>query len=347
MNVPKVARHGEHVKPHYAPAEGHTDGRAGTSTGETRPDGELSGIVKRYAKGARANDVAITLNWIKRTYAEAIEYTGSPQGLRGMVMLWGLFGAGIGFGFGIWRLFVDFYSRPNNVLDVIALIFPPLLLWFGIYMLLRATRLELFRPEDEPTLFDRKNRKVYRVFRETQPGIKGLFKRWPLHAAEYDWDLIDAEHQAQLVTTSSTVTRYHNLMFLVRRSAQDPTIIDSFSVGNAMMLGEANVSAVWEHIRRFMEEGGPHLPSGETLAPSKPPQTLWQSLGAVGPIGPSYGRWWKDNTAFMILIHVLFPFFVPFFLLWGIFNWLSYRTATPIQWPDEVMQAVGPALRAG
>ena len=343
MKQPRMARHGERVKPHYAPQPGQTQGHAGTSTDETRPDGKVSGIVKRYGKGERANNVAVALGLIKRSYADAIEYTGSPQSLRGIIMLWGLFGASISFGFGFWRL-----GREIAELDVDGFSFfiflPPLFIAFGAYILLRAIRLELFRPKDEPTLFDRKNRKVYRVFRETQPGIKGLFKPWPLRAAEYDWNLIDAEHHAKLVTTGSTVTRYHSLLFLVRNSEQDPTIIDSFTIGNAMELGEQSVSAVWEHIRRFMEEGGPHLPPGETLAPAEPPQTLWQSLGAVGPIGPSYAKWWKNQAAFMILIHVVFPFFVPLFLLWGFFNWLSYKTATRIQWPEDVARAVGPAL---
>lgn len=347
MSAPEVARHGERVKPHYQPAQGRTRGRAGASTDGTRPDGDVSGIVKRYAKGARAYDAAIALRSIRQCYANAIEYTGSPQRLRGMLILWGILSASIAIMFGIWDATRMIDRGNSGTYGAFEFLFPVGFLTFGVGVLLWTTRLELFRPEDEPTLFDRKNRKVYRIFRETQPGIKGLFKPWPLRAAEYDWDLIDAEHHAKFVTTGSTVTRYHNLLFLVRRSEQDPTIIDSFTIGNAMEQGEMSVSAVWEHIRRFMEEGGPHLPPGETLAPNKPPQTLWQSLAAVGPVGPSYAKWWKHQSAFMILIHVLFPFFVPFFLLWGIFNWLSYRTATPIQWPDEVMQAVGPALRAG
>ena len=334
MKQPRMARHGEHVKPHYAPEPGQTQGHAGTSTDETRPDGDLSGIVKRYAKGERANDVAIALGLIKRSYADAIEYTGSPQGLRGAVLLLGAAYSTIATAFGLWLTF-------NNSGAIFDLSFISVVWLSAVLFLLWPARLELFRPKDEPTLFDRKNRKVYRVFRETQPGIKGLFKPWPLRAAEYDWNLIDAEHHAKLVTTGSTVTRYHSLLFLVRNSEQDPTIIDSFTIGNAMELGEQSVSAVWEHIRRFMEEGGPHLPPGETLAPAEPPQTLWQSLAAVGPIGPSYAKWWKNQAAFMILIHVVFPFFVPLFLLWGFFNWLSYKTATRIQWPREVIEAVG------
>lgn len=341
MSTPSLDRHGGHVKPHYAPALGQTEGSAGVSTDEARQDGEVSGIVKRFSKHESAGDTPIAMGWIKARYAEAIEYTGSPQGLRGMLFLWGVFGAAIGIGLG--TMFGTGMAEwgYRNIFDLLFWAAPPLFIAFGFYILLWTTRLELFRPEDEPTLFDRKHRKVYRVFRETQPGWRGLFKPWPLRATEYDWNLIDVEHQAVLTTTGSTVTRYHALVFLVKKSATDQIIIDSFTIGNTMELGELTVPAVWEHIRRFMEENGPHLPPGETLAPSQPPQDFALSLAAVGPFGASYRRWWQDNAGFMILIHVLFPIFVPFFLLWGFFNWLSYRTATRIEWPPEIVETVG------
>ncbi len=168
----------------------------------------------------------------------------------------------------------------------------------------------------------------------------GLFKRWPIHAVEYEWDLIDAEHNAVITTTGSTAMRFHNLMFVVRKSATDPTIIDSFPVGNTVQLGELSVATVWEHIRRFMEDNGPHLPPGESLNLEKPPQTLWEGMVQVGPVGPAYARGWKASLVIMVVYHLLFPFFVPMFFFWGIFNWLSYKTATPVAWPREVLDAV-------
>jgi hypothetical protein len=346
MNTPQLDHHGGHVKPHYKPQPGQSEGQAGVSADETRQDGEVSGIFKRFSKHVSAGDTPIAMGWIKGSYAEAIEYTGSPQGLRGMLLLWGLIGTGLV----LWPTVISFSATSweyRNVFDIPLWIAPFLFFGFCLFLPFWTARLELFRPEDEPTLFDRQHRKVYRVFRETQPGWRGLFKPWPLRATEYDWDLIDVEHQAVLTTTGSTVTRYHALVFLVKKSASDPTIIDSFTIGNAMELGELTVPAVWEHIRRFMEEHGPHLPPGETLAPSQPPQGFGQSLAAVGPFGSSYRPWWRDNAAFMILIHVLFPVFVPFFLLWGFFNWLSYRTATRIEWPAEVRAAVGLSAQKG
>ena len=56
-----------------------------------------------------------------------------------------------------------------------------------VWLVTWSIRLELFQPIDQPTIFDRKHRKVYRIFSESQPGWKGLFKPWPMRACEYDW----------------------------------------------------------------------------------------------------------------------------------------------------------------
>ena len=206
-----------------------------------------------------------------------------------------------------------------------------------------GSRLELFCPVDQPVIFDRKNSKVYRIFRETQPGVKGLFTRWPFSAAEFDWDLIDAEHTTILATTGSTIPRYHALVFSVRKRPADPTIIDSFNIGNMLGTGELTVAPVWEHIRRYMEENGPALSPGHTLEPDAPPQKFWQSFCVLGPFLLDYRASWRGSLPFMLLFHVLLPVCVQCFLLLGSLNW-PYKTAIPIHWPQEVLDAVGPRI---
>lgn len=183
--------------------------------------------------------------------------------------------------------------------------------------------------------------KIYRVLREVHPGFTGLFKRWQLRYATYDWDLIDAQHEAKVITSGSTVTRYHSLVFLVRKSPSDPSYVDYFTIGSGLVMGETNVAPVWEPIRRFMEEGGPHLPFGDVLAETERPQGLWQSMRAVFPASKdeSFGHWLRQEFPFALFLLVMFPLY----LLWGVGNWLSHKTATPITWPDDVLRAVGPA----
>jgi hypothetical protein len=335
----KLLRHGANIKPIYATGS-EAASWAGNSTDAERPDGQVSGIVKRFAKSNQAAAQPTALGLLKTQFPYAVELTGIAHEVRGLIFFMGLITAAVGIGMGQMFFFGVLERARDDIFYKLILCVSLSFIFFGIYVLIRAIRYEFFRPEDEPIIFDRKHRKVYRLFRETHPGWKGLFKRWPLRAAEYEWDLLDVEHNAVLMTTGSTITRLHNLIFIVRKSATDPTIIDSFEVGNSIQLAELTVAPLWEHIRRFMEENGPHIPAGETLITSKAPATLWESMGAVGPIGPEYFLEWKKQRAMMILYHVLFPLFLPMFLLWGFFNWLSYKTAIPVYWPPEVMGAV-------
>lgn len=334
-----LRRHGESISPTYATTSGGASW-AGGSTAQERPDGQVSGIVKRFNKEDVASTNVTALGLIKTRYRHAIEYTGIATTVRGLLIFWGVVGGGVSIFFG--QLFLlDLVGRGlESTFDQVFSFFSCVFIVVGIYFLLTAIRAEFFRPEDEPIIFDRKHRKVYRLFREVHPGPIGLFKRWSIHAAEYEWDLIDAEHNAVLMTTGASVMRFHSLMFIVRKSATDPTIIDSFPVGSAIQLGELSVATVWEHIRRFMENDGPHLPPGESLNVDKPPRTLWESLAQVGPVGPNYAATWKSWPLVMVFYHLLFPFFVPLFFFWGVFNWLSYKTATPVAWPKEVVNAV-------
>jgi hypothetical protein len=337
-SAPKLARHGEIVKPAYAPSGASKTSWAGQSTDAERPDGRFAGIIKRYQKHEVGADVPISFGLIKARYSDSIEYTGIPKGIRGLIMTAGLItvsmplAACIMF---ITDILREGIHRPFDAFIFLILIF---FLGVGAYLALRSIRLDLFRPEDEPIIFDRKHRKVYRIFRETYPGAAGILKHWPMRAAEYDWDLIDVEHNATLTTTGSTIMRYHTLIFIVRKSATDPTVIDSFNVGNGMQLGEQTVPAVWEHIRRFMEEQGPHLPPGEKVV-LPPSQSFLQSVIST-PFWPQYRRWWKEQDGLMILGHLLFPVFLPAFLLWVLFNWLNYKTASSIEWPQEVLDAI-------
>jgi hypothetical protein len=213
----------------------------------------------------------------------------------------------------------------------------------GLYGLLMAWHETIGQPEDRPVIFDRKRRKVYRIQREEHRGFRGVFRRWPVLACEYDWDLCDAEHQADLYTTGGTIARNHALMFAVRRSADDPTIIDSFEIGNSYSLGEDLVPNMWEHIRRFMEANGPHLPTpDEPLANREPVQSWWQAMGDVGWFGPNYFKWWRDLPGVTAIGHLISPVAIPMYLLRGTGNYLSRKTAKRYDWPEEVKTAVGP-----
>jgi hypothetical protein len=118
--------------------------------------------------------------------------------------------------------------------------------------------------------------------------------------------------------------------------------VDSFTIGNSLQMGELTVPAVWEHIRRFMEEDGPHLAPGEALVPFEKAPTFWRCMAATGPYGANFKIWWRAMTGLMIVGFILFPITFPILTLLGVLNWLSHRTSTPIRWSPHVLEAVGP-----
>lgn len=302
---------------------------------------QVPGTLKHFSKDESAAAIPTALNLIKSISPHSIEYTGISNEVRGLFVLGGTFATFVGIGTGQMMLssllqdgLDDYFYRA--LFGIIAFFMA-----LSVYCLLRAIRVEFFCPEDEPVVFDRKHRKVYRIFREVRPGVTGLFKRWPLRATSYHWDQIEGTHNATLITTGSTLARYHHLTLLVRGSGVDQPIIDHFEIGNGIQLGELSVAPVWEHIRRFMNEDGPHVPPGESIIATSKPQSLWESMGAVGPIGPGYVTQWKNHMAMMCFYHALFPFFLPMSLMWGVFNWLSFKTATPITWPNELVDTIG------
>jgi hypothetical protein len=59
MSATKLLRHGENIKPEYLAKPGKT-GPAGKSTNASRPDGQVSGTVKRYRKKIKP------LTWLRR-----------------------------------------------------------------------------------------------------------------------------------------------------------------------------------------------------------------------------------------------------------------------------------------
>ncbi|SEO63429.1 hypothetical protein SAMN05428959_1145 [Duganella sp. CF517] len=303
----------------------------------------IFGIIEVYKKNVPAAPAAISFNLIKNEFAEAIEYKGIIEGNRGVVAFFG-FLIFIVFAFAMAHLIS--YERQRkypSLFDLsMTVFFVTVFSTFAVYFFLKCIRMELFRPEDEPIIFDRKNRKVYRIFREIEPGWRRLLKKWPVKATIHDWNLIDAEHHATVNADGSTISRIHTLIFLVRKSRTDSTIVDSFTLGNGMLHGEVTVSAVYEHVRKFMEENGPHVPTGDVLSDYKKPATFLECMARTGPYGETLKQWWRNAKYLTILGFIFFLITFPIATFVGLFSWLSYSTATPIEWSSEIRAAVGP-----
>ena len=366
--LPELLPHGRYLDPR------HAGGVSGASTDEERSAGGLAGTVKRFRKDKYGSGEARAYGWIKATYRNAIEYSGMKQDIEGGIMMGAFLGVMVGgslLAIGLVQMLEasDIFEFAFGLAWAVAS--AGLLSWLVLTPLRHTWR----APRDLPTIFDRESRRVYRMVRAVQPGLKGLFKPWPVLAVGYEWDLLDAEHDVEVAGSAATVTRLHRLAFVVRKGADDPTIIDHFEVGNAMAQGEAMVAPMWEHIRRFMGGTGPHLPHPserlDSRADVKP--TWWQACGEAGPFGSRYGWWWRHQfflTAFYhLIVGLSLGFSLYFFSLngspvsflvmivaWVILSinwgqgtgkWLLAHTSRTYDWPQEVKDAVGPATARG
>lgn len=298
---------------------------------------------RHFPKHASASPHPRSFGFVKATYADAIEFTAYPPQHHGLLVTVGLFGSGICALFGWWA--IDALLDPAQAHGVDPwLVLPFALFSLGaICLLLFVARQEWFRPEDQPTLFDRRHRKVHRLTRRVPDGLSGLFRPWPLRCISHDWDGLDATHLSALVIVGSTVTRQHHLIFQAQGPGQlgthTPTSLtptDEFTVGHHLVLRHAHVAPLWEHIRRFMDEEGPHLSPGDALADPRRPRSWWQSLQAILPN--------QDDKVLTRVLVALAPLSVPVYLIWGTANWLGHRTARPVRWPTAIEAAVGAPL---
>lgn len=218
--------------------------------------------------------------------------------------------------------------------------------------LLRSPR--VLQTPGSSILFDRQRRKVYRLVEELDDKGKPT-QRGRVQVIEHDWDDIVAEHGVTTYTTGSSASRQHTLALMVRdKNPGDftgdvtpdntPPYVDGFLLGDAKTLSEFTTPRVWEHVRRYMNENGPPLPPGEQLADTTVPVTWWDSLGAVSVFGPGYAKRWRESWGWMLIMHLLSPLMLPLAILMATTNWLSYKTAYPVVWPQEILDKVGPPL---
>ncbi|QFZ83436.1 hypothetical protein GFK26_12000 [Variovorax paradoxus] len=333
---------------------------AGIAAGQAAKDdaaaAPLSGVQRRFSRKERASGKPSALGNVYAVYPDAIQLMepSSSAQLRGAGLMAFLFMSGLCITgtYGLLKLAGEqIIDGQFGMLDFVFTALPVgFVLFVARHWIVAAWHLDMFSADNQPTIFDRKHRKVYRLF----TPLDGSADKWsqklkPIHLqmTTHDWDDIRAEYRAELVTSGKTVSRIHRLVMIVRGRGKDADkTAEEFNIGNSMAMGPNTVPMLWEHIRRFMEERGPGVPEGEPLQNFERPKNLWQSMGVVSPFGPKFGWWWEAGKFPVVLILVAFPFTLPFFTVWAICNWISHMTMRKTIWPDEVHRRIGQATRS-
>lgn len=341
-----MLEHGQYVAPHIRALELPDDPPPNLVARNT-----LHGVVERYDKQVQASTNPSTFGNVAAVYRHAvcIQLGGSAQ-YRGAGLFFPLLGIipiAI-FHADMWKAFADVFMYGGWFLKIQALVIGFLALFVFPGWIWRVMRFDLFGAADWPTIFDRKRRKVYLLV-PPQDGSsergKGRFGKIHAEVVAYDWDLVTAEHRVEATGTANTVSRLHRLVMVVRDrlkpGQEHGRLLDEFDVGNSAALGEGHIRMWWEYLRRYMEERGPVLPPGESVAEQQRPTTLWQSMGVVSPFGPRFMEWWRESRFVTIFFLLIAPFSVPFFTLWAVCNWISHKTMREVVWPQELVDLVG------
>lgn len=247
-----MLKHGKYVAPHIT-----TLALENSPPNAVNPN-TLNGVVARFDKRIPVSIIPSAFNSLGGIYRNAlyVRLSGASTQMRGWVLFFSLLAITPYVLFHKKFVEVTLYTISSSSLhDWLLLVlmsfcvfwvFPR---WIWLYI-----RLELFPVEDEPIIFDRKHRKIYRLIAPIDGSSErgwARFRSVPLQAVEYDWDYVTAEHRVQLTGTGQSISRIHQLVLVVRDrrkpGANEPygRLLDEFSVGNSASFGEASVGMWW------------------------------------------------------------------------------------------------------
>jgi len=160
--------------------------------------GSVAGLkrVHRLHKKQTAADFPSALARVKTLYEDAIEFSAAGQGTQGLLLSIYVIGAAMCAIF-VWLLIESIGRQPAfSWVDGLAALMAAAIVNSASYWGIVLVRNEFYAPEDEPIIFDRSHRKIYRMYRDVRLGWSGIFRPWPIRITIHDWSLVDVEHHA-------------------------------------------------------------------------------------------------------------------------------------------------------
>jgi hypothetical protein len=285
----------------------------------------------------RAGDAADAVE-VRRVFPAAIELSDMLSFMRGYFAMMGAVCA-IGLCFVVWGasyIYLD-SGRVSVLVPVLAwVVLTPVIL--VMYYLFRADTTG-FRYE--PVMFCRGGAQPT-VHHFAAAGVSLVpFKAVKAEIRSYPWSCVRAEISTFVVGAAPFAGRQHMLRLCITEAPGSNRVVERFNVGLVDVGDGSQLVALWEHIRRYMQENGPALTGQgtEKLVPAEH-MPLWWALLSFMPVGPDavmWGKraWWKFLFAPLVLIAL------PLCLFFGLFRWLSLALKKTPQWPAEILNAAG------
>lgn len=187
--------------------------------------------------------------------------------------------------------------------------------------------------ESEPFRFDRTTRKLYwfRAPRRKWPGYEPIPKPGKPEIKIYDWENIRAEVTRNMVTNGNTAGRVSYLQLAVLDPASGQ-VLERFRIGNDSLAGPfSDRVALWETIRRFMEEGPDAVPDAVDKFQRV---TLIDFWDACNPLTRLVESTTGGERLWGRILSIPATLLAPLLLLIGLCHWIAYRTARKVSWGE-------------
>lgn len=269
--------------------------------------------------------------------ARWLELTRETTHMRGVLLLFGLFGMGLSvfiLNVAVWAVRSEIFGGGTAPTEI-GVVFAGVLLFLVALGLLvfcfRMIRTDATMPRDLPLRFDREQRKVYSL---EQKRLWNPFVTWPVTAREWNWDDVHGILTRYAGFTGKTyIQRFHVLMVLCKPGtleAVDTIVLE----GNSQI--EVDMERTWSYVCTFMERGidyVPHYPirrQGVSLR-----RSLFQYIRPLDPT--QEGREARASASgpidlwFSIILSVLLAWiYVPI----GICHYIAMLLAPEPKWPE-------------
>ncbi|WP_241135803.1 DUF6708 domain-containing protein [Achromobacter xylosoxidans] len=202
---------------------------------------------------------------------------------------------------------------------------------------------------EQPTLFDRASGRIHIMHSQRDWLRPWRWFRIPVSVQSFDWRCIRALIVPTVGLGGAGAPRMNYALRLVQTDVPNGTrIVASFGVGIPSVYdGGAEPAALWEHLRRFMQEDGPHLgPYDALYVDDSSPSRLWNAIWWWQPLlGPGAKEFWAGPYWFLTIPFGLVALIcLPLTMTGGFLRWLSYCCKRPAPWPAEVLASIGPVL---
>lgn len=295
----------------------------------------LPGIEER-SRSAPAAGFAVL-----RAYKNGLALTDGASLIEGYFAAFGVLALLIGIP-GLTSALINM-SRGGALILVLILGVPSVVL-AGLMVLFDCTGYR-----EQPTLFDRAAGRVYIMHSQRDWLRPWRWFRIPVSVQSFEWCRIRAMIVPTVGLGGAGAPRLNYALRLVETDVPNGTrIVASFGVGIPSVYdGGAEPAALWEHLRRFMQEDGPHLgPHDALYVDDSSPSRLWNAIWWWQPLlGPGAKQFWAGPYWFLTVPFGLFALIgLPLTMAGGFIRWLSYRCKRPAPWPVDVLASIGPPL---